>query len=231
MLDCSCSIGFPKHYCLTDHCQRATWFWWWTSFLTWNWVSNFNFIFFPLKTYVSNAATMLHCPQKAKQTEEIVCISISRCLIESSVLMCVFDTSPVCSTNQSLSHTFVFLWKISELIKPYLCTFRHMTYLIVFIFLYLVMNDANNNSDRGICFCVYQIHWCRWLEPVATILLFCRVSEEPYRRPSYDLAHRWPWLLCSLCILLWKRYLSFFLYVLNLISFRWMLEIVLTILF
>lgn len=148
--------------------------------------------------------------------------------------MCVFYTFTVCSTNHCLSHTFVFLWKISELIKPYTFTFRHMTYLIVFIFLYLVMNDANNNGDRGICFCVYQIHWCRWLEPVATILLFCRVSEEPFRRPSYDLAHRWPWLFCSLCILLWKRYLSFFLtfflYVLNLISFRWMLEIVLTIL-
>lgn len=82
----------------------------------------------------------------------------------------------------------------------------------------------------GICFCVYQIHWCRWLEPLATILLFCRVSEKPFTRPSYDLAHRWPWLFCSLCILLWKRYLSFFLYVLNRISFRWMLEIVLTIL-
>lgn len=136
-----------------------------------------------------------------------------------------------CILYQSHSVTYVcFSLKISELIKPYTCTFRHKTYLIVFIFLYLVMNDANNNGDRGICFCVYQIHWCRWLEPLATILLFCRVSEEPFRRPSYDLAHRWPWLFCSLCILLWKRYLSFFLYVLNLISFRWMLEIVLTIL-
>ena len=151
-------------------------------------------------------------PSKAKQTEEIVCISIARCLIESSVSMCVFYTSTVSSTNHSLSQTFVFLWKISELIKPYTCTFRHMTYLIGFIFLYLVMNDVNNYGDRGACFCVYQIHWCRWLEPLATILLFCRVSEEPFRRPSYDLAHRWPWLFCSLCILLWKRYLSFLMF-------------------
>lgn len=56
---------------------------------------------------------------------------------------------------------------------------------------------------RANCFSL-QICGCRWEWISAAVLLLCQVPEEPSIGPSCSLAHWRPWLLHTLCILLWK---------------------------
>ena len=62
-------------------------------------------------------------------------------------------------------------------------------------------------SSKLVLICLDQICGCRWVERDATLLLFRRISEEPFPRPPYAMAYGRPWLLCSLCLPFWKRYL------------------------
>jgi len=69
----------------------------------------------------------------------------------------------------------------------------------VFLFLCHVIDGDNKINGDGDLY-VHQIRECRRLQPVPTILLFRRISEEPFRRSSHAMAYGRPWLLCSLCL-------------------------------